>query len=427
MIFRKGEGFFVMRSGNYSDSGVLNVVHRPNRLWIPVSGRSGAFEYLPNSPIDYQLLVIVLALGVIGLITVYAATYHLGLEYLRGQTLRLLMGCGALWLGMKVNLGRIAGRNFQWLLLIIMLGLLAGAIVLGNLAGVVARREFHGFQPQEFVKYALVIWLAGYFERLRNSDLKPNFLNTVIKPGVIVVLTVGLTLIQPAVGTSVIIGVSSFLIFVLAGVKWRYLLPLLMLGVLLIGLCFAIIPKLRNTKFHYIPDRWEKFCAGDRYHQTQALIALGSGGPFGKGLGESRQKYYFLPKLHKDFIFCLIGEERGFLGTLILILLYILLVYRVTKVAERSVTEFGRLLSGGVGVVITIYAMVHIAVSLSLIPTTGQPLPFISYGGSALVSNMFAAGLVLNVSRHRRSGVDEEGVAGRGWNRRPYFSRARAG
>ncbi|MEO0052781.1 MAG: FtsW/RodA/SpoVE family cell cycle protein [candidate division WOR-3 bacterium] len=416
-----------MRSGNYSDSGVLNVVHRPNRLWIPVSGRSGAFEYLPNSPIDYQLLVIVLALGVIGLITVYAATYHLGLEYLRGQTLRLLMGCGALWLGMKVNLGRIAGRNFQWLLLIIMLGLLAGAVVLGNLAGVVACRELYGFQPQEFVKYALVLWLAGYFDRLRNSDLKPNFVNTVVRPGLIVALTVGLTLAQPALGTSFIIAASSFFIFVLAGVRWRYLVPIIMVVGMLVGVWFIVKPVLRTTKFRYITERWDNFWTGDRYHQTQALIALGSGGPFGKGLGESRQKYYFLPKLHKDFIFCLIGEERGFLGTLILILLYILLVYRVTKVAERSVTEFGRLLSGGVGVVITIYAMVHIAVSLSLIPTTGQPLPFISYGGSALVSNMLAAGLVLNVSRHRRSGVDEEGVAGRGWNRRPYFSRARAG
>jgi cell division protein FtsW (lipid II flippase) len=381
-------------------------------------------ENLPNSVLDYQLFLLVLALGFIGLIAVYTSTYHLGLGYLQKHLVRLGIGIIALWVGMKLNLQRLANRNFQWLVLILAIGLMVGAIVYGNLGGEVARRKLVVFQPQEFVKYALVIWLAGYFEELNESGQRPSFLNSVVKPGIVVAIVVGVVLAQPAVGTSVIIGVVSFMVFVLAGVRWRYILPLLLVAGVLIVVGLTIMPVLRNTKFRYIPERLDKFVTGDRYHQHQALIALGSGGPVRLGLGEGRQKYYFLPKLHKDFIFCAIGEEFGFLGCGLILLFYILLAWRMLLIGEQSVSEFGRILSGGVGAMISVYAMVHIAVALSVVPCTGQPLPFISYGGSALVANMFAAGLVLNVSRHRRSGLDEEGVNGRGWNRWPYFPRS---
>jgi cell division protein FtsW len=422
-IFRPEEGHSKMRSGSYSRSGLWTVPGSGAGFYNLSNRSDPILASIPNSAIDYPLFLLLCAFGCIGLIAVYASTYHIGSSYLKSHLLRLGIGFIALLLAMKVNLRRLASRNFQWLMLIITLGLLVGAIIYGNIGGEVARRRLGVFQPQEFAKFALIIWLAGYFEELNESGRKQSFINAVVKPGMVVMVVVGVTLAQPAVGTGVIVAIASFVLFVFAGVRWRYLLTIVVVAGLLIGAGLKIMPALRNTKFRYIPERWDNFVAGDRYHQQQALIALGSGGLFGKGLGEGRQKYYFLPKLHKDFIFCTIGEEFGFLGCSVIFLLYALLLLRMVKIGEQSATEFGRLLSGGVGAVITVYAMVHILVSLNVVPCTGQPLPFISYGGSALVANMFATGLVLNVSRHKRSGFEEEGINGRGWNRWPYFPR----
>ncbi|MGB9742196.1 MAG: FtsW/RodA/SpoVE family cell cycle protein [candidate division WOR-3 bacterium] len=416
-----------MRSGVYNRNGSWTVPGGGLGLYGLSYKPSAVLRNVPNSPLDYQLFLLVVILSSIGLIAVYTSTYHLGLEYLRRHIIRLGIGALLLWLGMKLNLQRLGTRKIQWLLLILSIGLMVGAIIYGNIGGEVARRRLGVFQPQEFVKYALVIWLAGYFEQLHETGARQTFLNTIVKPGLVVAIIVGTVLAQPAVGTSVILGTASFMVFVLAGVRWRYLLTVLALAGVLVGTGFGIMPVLKNTKFRYIPERWERFISGDRYHQHQALIALGSGGPVGKGLGEGRQKYYFLPKLHKDFIFCAIGEESGFLGCGLIMLFYFLLALRMFRIGERSASEFGRLLSGGVGVLITVYALVHIAVSLDIVPCTGQPLPFISYGGSALTANMFAIGLVLNVSRHRRSGLDEEDINGRGWNRWSHFPRSGIG
>lgn len=416
-----------MRSGSYSRTYTWTTPSRRSGLFNLTYAPSAIIEDLPNSPLDYQLFSVVVLMGLIGLVAIYSSTYHIGLKSLKLQIAHLIASFLAMLIATRINIRRLANRKFHWFLLLLTLGLMVGAIIYGNLAGGIARRQLGFFQPQEFGKYALIIWLAGYFDNLYESDRKHNFLNTVLKPGIVVILVVAVTLLQPAVGTSMIITVASFVMYVLAGIKWRYLLTILVTGALFVALGLGMMPILRNTKFRYIPERWDKFVAGDRYHQSQALIALGSGGPLGKGLGEGRQKYYFLPKLHKDFIFCTIGEEFGFIGCVMILLLYWLILLRTIRIGESSATEFGRLLSKGVGAMIAVYVIVHTGVSLSLLPTTGQPLPFVSYGGSALLSNMFAVGLVLNISRYKRRGLEEEGVSGRGWNRWPYLPRPGAG
>ncbi len=391
-------------------------------------GRYGSLtsdNNIPNSPVDYAFLAVVVTLTLLGVVMVYASTYHRGFHYLKWQFLRALIGFGALWLGVRLNVYRFARPGVRWVLLIGTVILLIATLIYGERVGVTKRNIAGAIQPAEIAKFVVIIYLAGYFADLQDSGEKMNFLNSLLKPGMVVAIVVGLTLLQPAVGTSVIITLSSLAVFVVAGVRWRYLLPagLVVTIIVVIGIA-VLMPLLRNTKYTYIPERWDKFVNGDRYHQTQALIALGSGGPIGRGLGEGRQKYYFLPKLHKDFIFCTIGEELGFLGCLGVMLLYLIFFLRGLRIALHTTQAFGQYLAFGVCVVIFLYAFVHMAVSLSIVPTTGQPLPFISYGGSALVANLFAAGMVLKVSKFRRAGIEED-INSRRWNRWPYLSGVR--
>jgi len=159
------------------------------------------------------------------------------------------------------------------------------------------------------------------------------------------------------------------------------------------------------TCIPYARDRWAKFRTGKHRQQEQSLVAIGSGGPFGRGLGESRQKFQFLPKMYNDFIFAEIGEEFGFIGSVAVCLLYLILFLYGMKISSEARTPFGQYLAAGITLVLFLYALVHIAVALGLMPTTGQPLPFISSGGSALLSNLFAVGVLLNISRYRRNRV----------------------
>lgn len=390
-------------------------------------------EDQPNAPIDYLLLIVVLILVFSGLLVIYAATYHLGFRYLRWQVARVLPGFFVLWLGSKLNINRLARRKVRWFLLIFIVILLIATLIFGEVVGV-TRRIFQGVQPAEIAKFVLIIWLAGYFADLGEFKPNPGFVDSIVKPGLVVGAVVSLTLFQPAVGTSFIIALASFIIFIIAGVKWRYLFLVGLFAGMAIAVGLGVVmPSLKKTQYRYIPDRLEKFRNGDRYQQHQALIALGSGGPLGRGLGEGRQKYYFLPKLHKDFIFCSIGEEAGFFGCLATMALYLLFLIRGLRIGQQAPSDFSHLLSSGITIMIFLYAVVHQAVALSVIPTTGQPLPFISYGGSALLTNLFATGIVLSVSRYRRNGIGEnsfgsarnKGFNGGGWNRWSYFPRAR--
>jgi cell division protein FtsW len=188
--------------------------------------------------------------------------------------------------------------------------------------------------------------------------------------------------------------VSSFVLFFLVGVKLRYLVPVGLVGIVVVVLAIRYVPHAR--------DRWQDFLSGSRYHQEQSLIGIGSGGPVGTGLGEGKQKFFFLPKLHNDFIFAGIGEEFGFIGSLFIYLLYGLLFVRGMRISREAINPFSQYLAGGISVLIFLYALVHVAVTLGLIPTTGQPLPFVSYGGTALVTNLLAAGILLNISRYRQ-------------------------
>lgn len=353
----------------------------------------------PSGPIDSTVLFVVVTLVLIGVTLVYATTCHKGVAFLKSQGLRAVAGLLALFLGAKFRYTLWNGK-VKWVLLSGFVVLLVLTLVVGLVFKGAQRWVQLGplmFQPAEFAKYALLVWLAGYFDSLKELGKEQHGFWGFLLPGAVVLLVVGLTLLQPAVGTSFIIAVASLALFVVVGVKWWRLAITVGAGAALFVLAVTCIPHAR--------DRFAKFRAGKHRQQEQSLIAIGSGGPFGRGLGESRQKFQFLPKMYNDFIFAEIGEEFGFIGSAAVCLLYLILFLYGMKISSEARTPFGQHLAAGISITIFLYALVHIAVALGLIPTTGQPLPFISSGGSALLSNLFAVGILLNISRFRRNRV----------------------
>lgn len=253
--------------------------------------------------------------------------------------------------------------------------------------------RFFVFQPAELVKLALVGYLAAWFS-VKDKKRLYSFL-------VLWSLTVGLVVLQPDMGTAVVIGVVGLAMLFLSEVPiWKVLL--LALAALPLILIVSVVSPYRVS-------RWLTFLhpevdpQGVSYQINQILLALGSGGLFGRGLGNSRQKYSFLPEVTSDSIFAVIGEEIGFLGVALFLLAIIWLVKTGLALAERTTEDkFGQLLIGGVVVWIAVQTMVNLGSMVALLPLTGVPLPFISYGGSALVAQWLAVGLVLSVCRLRK-------------------------
>ncbi|MEO0114901.1 MAG: FtsW/RodA/SpoVE family cell cycle protein [candidate division WOR-3 bacterium] len=366
----------------------------------------------PRQPVDTILLLATLTLVTIGVIMVYSSTLYEGDRYLRWEMLRVAIGVAALFIGTKVRYIRLSGNARNIIFLITVIILLATVILGRRVAG--AKRWIGFIQPAEVAKLSLIFWLAGFFARSQHPE--NGFKKQVLPPLAVTLVIIALTIIQPAVGTSLILFVTSMTMFFLGGVRMKYLLIIGMIAIVGFLVLIFVFPHSRYRIINF----WQ----GDRYQQEQSRIGIGSGGLIGKGLGEGRQKFKFLPKLATDFIFAAVGEEFGFLGSVVLFLLFLIILDRGLKIAQSADDHFGFLLAGGITVMLFVYALIHIGVALGIVPPTGQPLPFVSYGGSALVTNLFALGQVLNVSKfgiRRASGISYN----RGWYRGPYFPRAR--
>ncbi len=351
----------------------------------------------PNHPVDPILLFVVVTLAMVGLMVVYAATFHRGSGTVIAQVIRAGVGLVALFIGLKLRHTALNGRFGWWLLFLVIILLILTSVIGQKFGG--ARRWLRfmqvSIQPAEIAKFVLPMWLAFYFANLKEKlDPKWDFWNSIIKPGAMVIVFLGLTALQPAVGTTAIMAMSSLVLFFLVGVKFKYLAPV---GLVAIGVLVLLVWRVP-----YANKRWNSFIKGECYDQQQSLIAIGSGGPLGKGLGQGKQKFYFLSNLHTDFAIASFCEEFGFVGSLGIFLLYGVFLLRGMWIGRETRFFSGQYVASGLVVTIFIYALVHIGVALRLLPVTGQPLPFISYGGSALVTNLFAAGVVLNVSRYSR-------------------------
>lgn len=351
-----------------------------------------------HKKIDRTLLAVTLTLTIVGLIAVADASAPTGLSafsdrfyFVKQQALWGLLGIVLMFIVSKIHYSfwekvsiPVFVASIVALLLVLVPSL--GTKVLG------ARRWLNlgalSFQPSEFVKLGLALYLA----KAVSSKSK---LVTLFAP---LFLTAGLIMLQPDLGTTIIVlGIGLAQIFV-SGINLFYfsILPVL---IFLAGLPLVLFSPYRRERLTtFLKSTHDPL--GASYHIRQIILALGSGGLFGVGLGQSRQKYLFLPESATDSIFAIIAEEVGFLGSLALILAYAVFVFRGLLIAKNAPDKFSQILSIGLVSWIGGQTFINIASMTSLVPLTGVPLPFISYGGSSLTMILIATGILLNISRH---------------------------
>ncbi len=250
------------------------------------------------------------------------------------------------------------------------------------------------FQPSELVKLSMVIFLAWYMST--SNYQKDRFLHFAIPITIMVIFQV-ILIKQPDFGAVINLAILTLSMLFISGVKLRYIFSLGLVGIPIIAK-LALEPYRLERIIAFL-DPW-KDPQGSGYQLVQSFIAFGSGGMTGVGLGEGKQKLSFLPEVHTDFIFAMIGEELGFVGASVVVFLFFILFIRGLLIAKRSGDSFSYYLAYGISLMIAVQALINFAVVTGMVPTKGLPLPFISYGGSALIVNMTAIGLLLNISRN---------------------------
>ena len=357
-----------------------------------------------RSSVDPVLLGAVLALVALGLVMVYSASAVTaaeklgnGLYFLERQLIAAGVGLVAMAAAVRLGYRKLARLAFPMLLVSIVLLVLVlipgvGATVGGakrwlRLPGV-------SVQPAEIAKFTWVVYLAYSLAKKREkvATFSVGFLPHLLLAG----LLVGLCMGEPDFGSSVELLVLLFILLFAAGTKLSYLVGSVLLALPMAWAAVAHSPY-RWARIRAFLDPWaHRHDIG--YQVAQSLISVGSGGLFGVGLGESKQKLFFLPEAHTDFIFSIIGEELGLLGALLTIALYAVVVWRGTRAALRASETFGTYLGLGLTALLGVQAAVNMSVAMGMLPTKGLTLPFVSYGGCSLVVSMAAAGVLLSLS-----------------------------
>lgn len=367
-----------------------------------------------NGKPDYGFLAIIVLLVGFGLVMVFSSSFYLAnsnpLYFLKNQAIRI--GIAAIFFIVGLKLPYRFWSKIGGILILLSMVVLVIVLIIGRRAGGATRwLQFLTFslQPSEFVKIALVIYLAAFYAK--REDGPKTFKKYALPPLVVSGILLILIALQPNLGTATVLGMLMLFVMFTAGVKLRYLL---VLTVLAAGAFFLLI-----TVFPHAKARVAGFLGSGNYQVEQARIAMGSGGLFGVGLGGGRQKFFFLPQPHTDFIFAVIGEELGFLGVAGLIIMFFLFLYKGLKLAMANTDAFGRYLGSAMVIMIFLYFIVHAGVCMGLLPTTGLPLPFISFGGSALTANMLGIGILLNINRQKE--ISYARTPRLRWNRRPYI------
>lgn len=288
-------------------------------------------------------------------------------------------------------------RFFQWsipFLIVTIISLIAVFIPGLGIKSLGASRwlnlGFIRFQPSELAKLIIIFYLSAWFSNKEKGRLLPFLL--------LISLVVGLVVLQPDLGTAIIMTAVAIILYFLSGAQiWHFLmlLPVVVLSVL--GLILTSAYRFRRLTTFLNPNIDP---LGASYHIRQILISLGSGGFWGVGLGSSRQKYQYLPEASTDSIFAIVGEELGFIGSGVLLILSIIFLYRLFLVAKKAQDRYGFLLASGIFSLFASQMLINLGSIVAFFPLTGVPLPFISYGGSNLVVSLTAIGVILNISRN---------------------------
>ena len=358
-------------------------------------------------PVDKTLLTIMALLMMLGLLTLFSATYYKAqeggdpLSEVKKQLFGALIGAAAMAATMRIPYSFWGKRRVALSGVIVSAVLLLLVVIPGVGRSINGSRRWLSlgplsFQPGELAKYAVVIFMAAALtgREKKIGKLLTGILPMLIVPGVMFLLI----LEQPNLSTAGTIIIVSVLMVMLAGARWRHML-LLGAGGLAVGSYYAWSAEYRRERLLSFTDPFAKM-SDEGYQLSQSLIAFGSGGLFGMGLGQGRQKYAYLPYPESDFIFAIVGEDFGLAGCLAVIFLFIAFLLAGMRIALHCEDRFGCLLAAGIVGMISVQAFINMGVVVGVLPTTGLPLPFFSAGGTSLSITMAAVGIVLNISRN---------------------------
>jgi rod shape determining protein RodA len=347
--------------------------------------------------IDSTLLIIIASLSMLGFAALFSASYDAPGRVF-SQLVSLCIALVAMWVTAQIaprTLMRLALPAYAIGLLLLVAVALFGDVVNG------ARRWLHvgvtRFQPSEMMKLALPLMLAWYFHR-RESTLR---LRDFVLAALLLAVPVGLIVRQPDLGTAALVGAAGFYVIFFAGISWKVLGGVVGLFVLSLFPLWGLLHDYQRKRVLTLLDPTQD-PLGAGYHIIQSTIAVGSGGLSGKGwLNGTQAHLEFIPERHTDFIFAVYSEEFGLIGNLVLLVLYALLIGRGLVIAAHAATLFARLLAGAVSLMFFTYAFVNMGMVSGILPVVGVPLPFLSYGGTALLTLFIGAGILMSIQRHR--------------------------
>ncbi len=355
--------------------------------------------------IRIRLFAVTVVLVCIGIVMIYSASsiyawerYKDSFFFLKRHVSFILIGIVLAFLSMSVDYRRF--RRYCRPLLLISLLLLVLVLIphIGReVAG--ARRwfrfKFLSFQPSELANIALIMYIADFIAR-RGSAIR-SFWRGFLPPIMVLGAVLLLILLQPDLGTIIALGSVVLIMLFIAGVRMVYLFSLVLLSLPALYFLIFSVPYRRMRILAFL-NPWSD-PKGSGFQIIQSQISLGSGGIFGTGLGHSKQKLFYLPAAHTDFIFSIIGEELGLLGTIAVITLFIIFIQECLKILKNTQDKFGYFLALGLILMICLKATINIGVSCGLLPTKGLPLPFISYGGSSFIFDIISVGILMNIAR----------------------------
>jgi cell division protein FtsW len=357
------------------------------------------------------LVFCVAALLALGMVMLYSSSMaQVGAHYLLMQLVWCALGLGLCLAATLIDYRWL--KKFAWPLFALAIFLLLLVFVprIGlKVNG--ARRWIHAgnarFQSSELAKLALIMAIAWYGEHFQRQ--MPTWKRGIMIPGAFIGLILALVFIEPDRGTTILLGSVSAVMLIIAGVRWTYIVPPVVLALAGLGVSLARDPMRARRIFSW----WdlEAHKSGVGYQAYQAMIALGAGGWTGLGLGNGRQKMGFVPENHTDFIFSIIGEELGLVTTLLVVVAFVGVVICGIYIALNARDTFGMLLGAGITFLIGLQAFINIGVVTSALPNKGLPLPFISYGGSNLLMMLIAVGLLLSIARQAKGGEAPIAVA----------------
>jgi cell division protein FtsW len=363
---------------------------------------------------DYLLILCPLLLLGLGLVMIFSSSAVIAMErhhgdpyfFLKRQGVSAVIGVTAMFLAMRVDYRDL--KRYIYLIyistaILLLAVLMPGVGINGNGAQRWINLGVTTFQPSEFAKLAMLIFFAGFLAKKDAEKKLGDFVFGFLPNIVALTIIFALIHLQPDLGTALIIASAAVTLFIVGGVRLTHLAGAALIAMPLLFAAVYNVGYRRRRMLSFL-NPWDD-ASDSGYQIIQSFVALSNGGLWGTGLGNGKQKLFYLPEPHTDFIFSIIGEELGLIGAFVVVALFIVIAWRGVRAGLQAQDRFGALLALGITFTITIQALLNISVTTGMTPTKGLPLPFISQGGSALVMWLISVGLLANVSEKGRMPV----------------------